>query len=113
MSALKSSLIKRSMIFIPLLLLVFIVIPLIGGAPLDVLFGVPSPTAGVTRALLAAVRFDFATSLSYHPLAIPLFFVFIFSVYHDLLPIKKIISEVIFIVTGISVFIFYLFRLFL
>ena len=38
------------------------------GCPLRFFFGISCPGCGMTRALLAALRLDFATAFSYHPL---------------------------------------------
>lgn len=40
--------------------------------PVRLTFGVPCPGCGGTRAILAALRGDFATSMQLHPLAAPL-----------------------------------------
>jgi len=101
----------RSLMLIPIILLGLVIFPLLGGSPLYVLFGISGPTAGVTRALLAALRLDFQAYFYYHALAIPLLFVFLFAFFHDLLPISKKIANIIFIITGIIAFLFHIFRL--
>ena len=101
---------KRSLILIPIALLGFVIFPLIGGPPLYALFGIYGPTAGITRALRAILVLDFRASLAYHPLAVPITLVFAFSLYHDLLPISKKVANLIFISTGVTVFIFHIFR---
>jgi len=102
----------RSLILIPIIFLGLVIFPLIGGPPLYVLFNISGPTSGVTRALLAALRFDFHAYIYYHPLAIPLLFAFLLAIFHDLLPVSKKTANFIFIVTGGATFIFYLIRLF-
>ena len=41
--------------------------------PFRILFGLPCPGCGITRALLALIRFDFASAVRLHPLS-PAFF---------------------------------------
>jgi len=107
----KRKIIKRTFTMIPLTILAFTIITSLGSSPLFFLFRINSPTEGVTRALLAAFSFDFQASVEYHPFAIPIFLVFIFSFYHELLPIKKATVNFVFITTGVIVFIFHIFRL--
>jgi len=102
----------RSLILIPIAFLGLVIFPLLGGPPLYVFFNISGPTTGVSRALLAALRFDFQTYLYYHPLAIPLLFVFLFTIFHDLLPVSRKIANLIFITTGVIAFLFHLLRLF-
>lgn len=103
----------RSLILIPIVFLGLVIFPLIGGSPLYVLFNISGPTAGVSRALLAILRLDLGAYMHYHPLAIPLLFVFLFAIFYDLLPISKKIANFIFIMTGVITFLFHLFRLYL
>lgn len=103
--------IKRTLVLIPIFIVVFLIFNLFGSPPLHALFGISGPTAGVTRALTQFIRGNFRASFAYHPLAVPLFFVFIFSLYHDLLPIKKKVSEFIFIISGVLTFAFFIYRL--
>ena len=42
------------------------------GCLIKYVFGIPCPTCGVTRAMMALVRFDISSYLGYHPLALPL-----------------------------------------
>lgn len=102
---------QRSLIFIPIAILGFIIFPAIGGPPLFVLFGISTPTGGITRALSALVRFDFTASLNYHLFAIPITLVFIFALFHDLLPVSKKTANIIFITTGIVAFLYHLWRI--
>jgi len=100
----------RALTLIPIFIVVLLVFSFFGGPPLYVLFGLAGPTAGVTRALRALLMLDFEASFAYHPLAIPLFLVFIFSLFHDLLPVSKKTANFIFITAGVSTFIFFIFR---
>lgn len=41
------------------------------GCPFRFFFGISCPGCGMTRALLAALRLDFAAAFSYHPVVFP------------------------------------------
>lgn len=55
-----------------------------GVCPLRMIFGIPCPFCGMTRAHLAALRLDFAAAFSEHPL-FPLGFPFLFLLFHPTL----------------------------
>lgn len=67
----KKHLIKKHIIFITILLIVWVAYGLCGvSCPIKYVFGVSCPTCGVTRALVALLRGDFVGYLSYNPMAL-------------------------------------------
>ncbi len=74
---------------LPLLIAVAIYLifcTLVTGCPIKFLTGIPCPGCGMTRAILSALRLDFAEAFHFHPLfpLAPLFVLYIF--FDDALP---------------------------
>ncbi|MDP4121153.1 MAG: DUF2752 domain-containing protein [Bacillota bacterium] len=109
----KNSLNKGRRIIIPA---AFIGILLLLGyqCPFEKFFGIPCPGCGMTRAMLALFHGDIKSSLSLHPLAIPLiiciliYFLGIFTKEYDLMKNKYflVIATIIFLATYIIRMIF-------
>ena len=77
--------------------------------PFEIIFGIPCPSCGITRALLKFISFDFVNAFYYHPLFLLVPFIFIVIIYKDYKFFNKIYKNnyiwisliIIFIVTFI------------
>ncbi len=80
------------------------------GCPIKFLTGIPCPGCGMTRAIVSALRLDFAGAFSLHPLfpIAPLFIVYLFT--EDLIP--KGASKYLGITFGVLFIGVYVFRIF-
>ena len=80
------------------------------GCPIKFFIGIPCPGCGMTRAVVSALRLDFASAFRFHPLfpIAPLFIAYIFA--EDMLPSKA--SRVLAAVFAILFFSVYFFRIF-
>ena len=78
--------------------------------PIRNLFGVPCPSCGMTRSLVALINFDFSLSLFYNPMTILTILLFLFTIHKDLL-CKPKYSKIIILLSSSSIFIVYIFRL--
>ncbi len=58
--------------------------------PIRLIFNIPCPGCGLTRAFLSALKLDFAASFRYHPLFFPLAAIILYSAHRNLL--KKRLS---------------------
>ncbi len=59
---------RKRIHFLQILPYVLLLVIPITGCPIYQLFGVACPSCGMTRAFLAAARFDFKAAFRYHPL---------------------------------------------
>ena len=94
-------------------LVVWVFSAILQGCPIRAALGVPCPTCGMTRSLLALLRLDLRLSFSLHPLTIPFGFALWFAIHRDLFRMSKKAKDAILILSGAAVFAVYLARLFL
>ncbi len=71
------------------------------------IIGFPCPTCNMTRAMLALLRLDIRSYLSYNAMALPVCTVFVFQLFRDFLLSKKILDVVTIIIMIIN-FIYYI-----
>lgn len=81
------------------------------GCPIKFLSGIPCPGCGMTRACIAALRFDFVDALYFHPLfflAPVILLLFLFDLY-----IKERLKKILWVMIIIAFLTVYLIRLFI
>ena len=79
--------------------------------PIRVVFKIPCPTCGMTRALVCLLKFDFRLSLYYNPLTIPFCLLMLFAIFKDSLKVNKRTANIILITCAVIIFVVYLIRL--
>ena len=77
--------------------------------PILAFLGVPCPTCGVTRAMIALFTLNFKNYLHYHPLAIPLIIAVCLMLHARFLKRKKLVYTFVLFVLILN-FIFYIYR---
>lgn len=75
------------------LCLIAVVLLLFYKCPVKMIFGIPCPGCGMTRAFLSFVRLDFKKAFDYHPLFPIVFIELVYFVFRDLIPEKYKINE--------------------
>ncbi len=80
--------------------------------PFKAVTGMPCPTCGMTRSLVALSHGDIGASLACHPFTIPLGIMLLFGIHKRHLPIKKAAGDWMLCVFAVGLFGFYVYRLF-
>ncbi len=84
--------------------------------PIKIIFGIPCPGCGITRAFLSLIRFDFKKAFEYHPLFPVVFIELMYFVFRDFIPQKYKINEkfenTIFSITAVLMIAVWIYRLF-
>lgn len=95
-----------------LIAVAFIILLYYWKCPIKLIFSIPCPTCGMTRAWLSVLRLDFKKAFYFHPLfllAPPLLFL----IFHEkMIKIKKSTRNTIFILVGVVFFVMYIIRCF-
>ena len=82
------------------------------GCPFEIVFGVPCPACGITRAWISALKFDFSKAFYYHPLFLLVIPVIIVIVYKDYKYIDRIYkSNLFWLVLIVIVLLTYILRM--
>lgn len=100
-------------IHIPALAAVLIYITLPIKCPIKYFLHISCPTCGMTRAMLSLFKGDFASYLSYNPLALPFLLLLLFALHSKLFPINKKAKDVIIIAGTACVVFIYILRILL
>ena len=90
--------------------LIYIVLPI--KCPIKYFLHFNCPTCGMTRAMFSLFRGDFASYMSFNPLALPFLILLLFALHGKLFPINKRVRDGIIIVVAICVVFIYFLRIF-
>lgn len=91
---------------------VFIYIALQIKCPIKYFFHIDCPTCGMTRAMLALFRGDFASYMSFNPMALPFLLILLFGLHGRLFPINNKLKDSIIIIGTVCVVFVYILRTF-
>ena len=80
--------------------------------PIKYFFHIDCPTCGMTRAMLALFRGDFASYMSFNPMALPFLLILLFGLHGRLFPINKKLKDSIIIIGTVCVVFVYILRTF-
>ena len=80
--------------------------------PVKYFFHIDCPTCGMTRAMFALFRGDFAAYIHFNPMALPFLLILLFGLPGRLFPIKSKVKNLIIIIGASCVLFVYILRLF-
>ena len=105
----RADIIKRHIVYIFSICLFLLLLRLLNiSCPILYLLGIPCPTCGVSRALLAFMIFDFKGYIHYHPLAVPLVSAVILMLHLKLIERKKLVYYFVFVVLVFNIILYFL-----
>lgn len=90
--------------------LIYIALPI--KCPIKYFFHIDCPTCGMSRAMFSLFRGDFASYMSFNPMALPFLLVLLFGLHERLFPINKKIKNGVIIIGAVSVVFVYILRTF-
>lgn len=90
--------------------LIYLLLPI--KCPIKYFLHFDCPTCGMTRAMFSLLRGDFASYMSFNPLALPFLLLLLFALHGKLFPINKKVRDGIIIVGSVCVVFIYILRIF-
>ena len=91
-------------------ILIYLALPI--KCPIKYFFHFDCPTCGMTHAMFALFRGDFAAYMHFNPMALPFLLILLFGLHGKLFPIKSKIKNRIIIIGTLYVLFVYILRLF-